>query len=88
MNISFLSSSLNSDNETICFLGSSIINPGIGTSQSCDNIKVSFSYAINSRIEEKSKDNFEKIFGFEYDEHLFTNKIIIEEIARIIILYK
>lgn len=44
-------------------------------------------YALNSRIEEKSQKNFEKIFGFEYDSYYFTNKIIIEEIARIIIEY-
>lgn len=41
-------------------------------------------YALNSRIEEKSRKNFEKIFNFEYDEYYFTNKTIIEEIARII----
>lgn len=47
-------------------------------------VKNDISYALKSRIEKKSKDNFEKIFGFEYDEYYFTNKTIIEEIARII----
>lgn len=42
------------------------------------------SYAINSRNEEKSIKNFEKVFGFEYDQYLFTNKNFIEEISRII----
>lgn len=41
-------------------------------------------YAIKNRDEEKSRKNFYKIFGFEYDEYIFTNKCIIEEIARII----
>lgn len=37
-----------------------------------------------NRKEEKSATNFKKIFGFEYDAYYFTNKIIIEEIARVI----
>ena len=41
-------------------------------------------YAIDNRDEEKSIANFEKIFGYKYDSYYFTNKIIIEEIARII----
>lgn len=27
---------------------------------------------------------FENIFGFEYDQYYFTNKTIIEEVARVI----
>lgn len=37
------------------------------------------------------KKNVQKIlkrfFGFEYDEYYFTNKTIIEEIARVILNY-
>lgn len=47
-------------------------------------IKNTIKYAIDHRIEEKSINNFEKIFGFEYDEYFFTNKNIIEEISNII----
>lgn len=47
-------------------------------------VKNDISYALNSRVEEKSRKNFERIFGFEYDESYFTNKNIIEEIARIV----
>lgn len=47
-------------------------------------VKNDISYAINSRTVEKTVNNFEKIFGFEYDQYYFTNKIIIEEIARVI----
>lgn len=47
-------------------------------------VKNDIYYALNSRNEEKSMNNFEKIFGFEYDQYYFTNKNIIEEIARII----
>lgn len=47
-------------------------------------VKNDISYALKSRNEEKSKHNFEKIFNFDYDQYYFTNKIIIEEISRII----
>lgn len=47
-------------------------------------VKNDISYALNSRTEEKTIKNFEKIFGFEYDQYYFTNKTIIEEIARVI----
>jgi len=43
-------------------------------------------YAMNNRNEQKSIANFEKIFGYKYDRYYFTNKIIIEEIARVVIL--
>lgn len=48
-------------------------------------IKMSIKYALDHRNEAKCIKNFEKIFGFEYDEFYFTNKTIIEEIARIIL---
>lgn len=41
-------------------------------------------YAIKNRIEKKSKENFEKIFKYSYDEYFFSNKNIIFEIANII----
>ena len=41
-------------------------------------------YAIDTRNEQKSMANFEKIFGYKYDKYYFTNKIIIEEIAIVI----
>ena len=47
-------------------------------------VKNDISYALKSRNEEKTETNFEKIFGFEYDEYYFTNKMIIEEISRLI----
>ena len=47
-------------------------------------IKMTIKYAIDHRIEEKTVKNFKRIFGFDYDEYIFTNKNIIEEIARII----
>jgi len=47
-------------------------------------IKNDISYALNSRTEEKAEKNFEKVFGFEYDQYYFTNKTIIEEVARVV----
>ncbi len=47
-------------------------------------VKNDISYALNSRNEEKAVQNFQNVFGFEYDSYYFTNKSIIEEIARII----
>ena len=47
-------------------------------------IRNAIKYAINNRNEEKSIENFERIFGYKYDNYYFTNKIIIEEIARVV----
>lgn len=47
-------------------------------------VKNDISYALNSRTEEKTINNFKKIFVFEYDQYYFTNKTIIEEIVRVI----
>ncbi len=47
-------------------------------------VKITIKYALDHRIEEKTIKNFEKIFGFEYDEYIFTNKNFIEELSRII----
>lgn len=47
-------------------------------------IKNAIKYAIDNRDEEKSIAYFEKIFGYKYDRYVFTNKVIIEEIARVL----
>ena len=49
-------------------------------------VKNAITYALNNRLYEKSIQHFQSIFGFEYDDYYFTNKIIIEEVARIIII--
>lgn len=49
-----------------------------------NQIRNSIKYAIDTRNEQKTVANFEKIFGYKYDKYYFTNKIIIEEIARVI----
>lgn len=41
-------------------------------------------YSINHRNNKLTKNNFEKVFGFEYDEFIFTNKNFIDEISSII----
>ena len=51
-------------------------------------IRVAIKYAIDNRNEEKSIKNFKEIFGYDYDEEIFTNKDFIEEIARIMCNYK
>ena len=48
-------------------------------------IRNAIKYAIDTRNEQKSISNFEKIFGYKYDPYYFTNKIMIEEIARVVI---
>lgn len=47
-------------------------------------IRNAIKYAIDNRDEQKSIANFENIFGYKYDKYYFTNKIIIEEISRIV----
>ena len=47
-------------------------------------VRNAIKYAIDNRNEEKSIANFEKIFGYKYDRYVFTNKVIIEEIARVL----
>lgn len=49
-----------------------------------NQIRRSIQYAIDNRNIKKSKENFEKIFEFEYDEDIFRNKSIIEEFVRIL----
>ena len=48
------------------------------------NMRFYISYALNNRNSYKSENNFEKIFGFEYDEIYFEPKNFVEELANII----
>ena len=54
------------------------------TNFSPNQIKMAIKYAIDHRNEEKSIYNFKEIFGYDYDEEIFTNKDLIEELARIV----
>lgn len=63
----------------------SIISKQLGNI-STNQIRRSIQYAIDNRNKKKSKNNFEKIFCFEYDENVFTNKTFIEEL--IIVIHK
>ncbi len=47
-------------------------------------IKWAIKYALDTRNINLSKKNFEKIFGYEYNEYSFTNKELIQEIVRVI----
>lgn len=47
-------------------------------------IRRSIQYAIDSRDIKKCEKNFEIIFGYEYNESIFTNKNFIEELIRFI----
>lgn len=48
------------------------------------NIKDNIDYALSHRDVMKSKQNFERVFKFEYSEDVFTNKNFIEEFSNII----
>lgn len=54
------------------------------TKYSPSQIKIAIKYAIDHRNEQKSITNFKSIFGYDYDEEIFTNKDLIEELARIL----
>ena len=47
-------------------------------------IKQRMCYAINNRNDEKTKNNFEKVFGYEYDNTLFSCKNLISELVMIL----
>ena len=49
-----------------------------------DQIRNAIKYAIDTRNEQKTIINFERIFGYKYDKYFFTNKTIIEEVARVV----
>ena len=42
-------------------------------------IRMAMKYALDNRNERLCKRNFEKIFGFEYDEDIFYTKSFIDE---------
>lgn len=48
------------------------------------NIKDNIDYALSHRDVMKSKQNFERVFKFEYSEDVFTNKNFIEEFVNIL----
>lgn len=49
-----------------------------------EQVKYCIKYAIDNRNEKQSIKNFERLFGYEYSQDVFTNKELIEEIIRII----
>ena len=75
---------INSDNEFIVFEDVYTQIALKYTNFNGAQITNAIKYAIDNRNEQKSIANFEKIFGYKYDSYYFTNKIIIEEIARVI----
>ena len=50
-------------------------------------IRRSIQYDINSRNNNKTVLNFEKVFGYDYDSDIFTNKTFLEEFAIILKYY-
>lgn len=61
----------------------SIISKGLQTI-SKEQVKYCIKYAIDNRNEKQSIKNFEKLFGYEYNQDVFTNKELIEEMYRIL----
>lgn len=53
-----------------------------------ENIENSISYSLKHLVGNKYKNNFKNIFGIEFCEDYYTNKIIIEEVRRVIITEK
>lgn len=47
-------------------------------------IKSNINNAITNRDFKKSKDNFQKVFNYEYDDYVFEPKTFIEELVQII----
>lgn len=47
-------------------------------------IENSIAYSLKHPIGNNFKENFEEIFDLEYSEDFYSNKIIIEEVSRII----
>lgn len=50
-------------------------------------VKTYIQYALDNRDINKSKKNFEKIFGFEYDNYYFTSKRFLEEICGVLLIF-
>ncbi len=53
------------------------------TSFNSAQIRNAIKYSLDHRNENLSIKNFEKIFGFEYDEYYFINSKFIDELTRI-----
>lgn len=51
---------------------------------SLKTIENSIAYSLKHLVSNNYKKNFEKIFGIEFCEDYYSNKIIIEEVSRII----
>lgn len=49
-------------------------------------IKSNINNAITNRNEKKSKDNFQKVFHYEYDVYTFEPKAFLEELSRILFI--
>ena len=47
-------------------------------------IQSSIKYSFKKRNTKQSKASFINIFGYEYDDYLFSAKALIEEIARVL----
>lgn len=47
-------------------------------------IKSNINNAITNRDIKKSKDNFQKVFNYEYDSYIFEPKAFLEELIRVI----
>lgn len=51
-------------------------------------IKSNINNAITNRDVKKSKDNFQKVFNYEYDTYTFEPKTFLEEISHIVEFYQ
>ncbi len=47
-------------------------------------IKSNINNAITNRDIQKSKNNFQKVFHYEYDEYIFEPKLFLEEVSQTI----
>ena len=48
-------------------------------------IRSAIKYVLDNRNNKLAEKNFEKIFGYEYNEYSFTNKELIQEIVRVVL---
>lgn len=60
------------------------ISIAINKAKSPKQIEDSIYYAITHRNEQISKNGFEKVFGYPYDEEIFSNKEFIEELVNLL----
>ena len=47
-------------------------------------MRMHIAYAINNRDNNKTKENFKRIFGFDYSDDYFEPKIFIDELSNVI----